>query len=243
MDLYSSDISERERAASRYRVFSESLTETPLHWSTLLDGRKLNDGLVWPKFMQRLVDPETWPEHAFGTANAACLVVWHRPGKVKRMDHRAGDYIGPHTPILGGIGHAHNELWHKLHPNRSWFNLHKFLPQALAKSLVNPWSQVMLVCLNPIPGETGSVDEHANDQAVSPGGRLDSIVDVCRPLVVLACGKPVCKSIRQWSNPMGIQVIRASHPLMWNGFGGVYDGPKVVEELQTKLNISTQCRC
>ena len=237
MDLYSLDISERERAASSYQVFAESRASTPPHWGNILRGRNPNDGLAWPKEISSLVTGDIWPKHAFGTANAACLVIWHRPGKSASMDHQAGEYIGPHTPVLGGIGHAHNELWHSLHPNRSWYNIHKFLPQALEGSLLNPWSQVMLACLNPSPGETGKVDRYANIEAVSPAGRLDSIVSVCRPLVILACGNPVCEAIRQWSNPTNVRVLCTSHPLKWNGHGGVYDGPKVVEALRAVLDF------
>ena len=186
MKLYSRDLRERELAAALYRVFPEIQHTTPPYWEQVLNGRDPNEGLDWPSRILSHVSAAVWPKHAFGTANAACLVIWHRPGKSKKMDHRAGSYLGPHTPILGGIGHVHNVRWSSLHPNPSWYNLHKFLPQALKNSLVNPWSQVMLMCLNPIPGFTGKVDRIANLQTVAPGGRLDSVVSVCRPLVVLA---------------------------------------------------------
>lgn len=239
VDLYSPDIREREKASARYCVFPEFQSQVPVNWSELLGRRGLNDGIAWPESLRSLVTPEAWPKHAFGTANAACLVIWHRPGKSKNMDHQAGAYIGPHTPVLGGIGHAHNVLWHSLHPNRSWYNIHKFIPEALGDSLRNPWSQVMLVCLNPIPGEIGREDKYANIQAVAPDGRLDSIVTVCRPLLVLACGKPVCEAIRKWSNPTNVPILCTSHPLKWNGHGGVYDGPEVVKALRTELSLGS----
>lgn len=96
----------------------------------------------------------------------------------------------------------------------------------------------MLMCLNPIPGFTGKVDRIANLQAVAPGGRLDSVVSVCQPLVVLACGKPVHEALNHWSNQTNVEILPFSHPLKWNGHGGVYDGPNVVAALQATLGIS-----
>lgn len=237
MSLFSSDISEREKAASRYRVFPEPRARVPKYWHEVLEGRELEKGRQWPKKLRSQVTPRKWPKHAAGTANAACMLLWHRPGVAKNMDHTAGDYIKPHTPNLGGIGHAHNVLWHSYHSSPSWFNIHKFIPTALGAVLENPWSQLMIVNINPVPGKPSKIDRLANLKAVSPGDRLDIVVNVCQPLVLLACGVPAKKAIQHWSNPKSIPILETSHPLKWNGHGGVSDGPKVVEALQTLLNI------
>ena len=234
-DLYSKDLKVRERASCLYRMFSAQPAESLADWREVLEGRDPSHGAEWPEEIRPLVVPEAWPQHAFGTANAACLLLWHRPGDAGPNAHPpAGSYIGPHTPILGGVGHAHNLLWPKRHPSPSWHNVCKFLPQAL-DALRNPWSQITIACLNPEPGRTGNTDRRANRQAVAAGGRLDSIVAVCRPLAILACGIPVQEAIRYWSNPTGSRIIRVNHPLKWNGHGGVYDGQKVVEELRAAL--------
>ena len=46
----------------------------------LLDGRDLNSGLDWPDNLLSLLKTRKWPEYSFGSANASCLVVLHRPG-------------------------------------------------------------------------------------------------------------------------------------------------------------------
>ena len=77
-------------------------------------------------------------------------------------------------------------------------------------------------------------------EAVLPAGRLDSIVAVCQPLVILACGKPVCEAIHRWTNPTNVGVLFTSHQLKWNGHGGVYDGPGVVEALRAELELRSR---
>ncbi|MYB39189.1 MAG: hypothetical protein F4Y26_17755 [Gammaproteobacteria bacterium] len=239
-ELYSDGIREREEAASAYRVFPSAAAKSLDQWHDLWDGLFTGDpdnGLDWPMEIRSAVSPEAWPKHAFGTANAGCLVLWHRPGLAGRGGHPpAGAYIGPHIPVLGGIGHAHNVKWPTRHPSPSWRNLHQFLPTAL-DTLNNAWSQVMIACVNPEPGAAGSIDRTANRRAVAPHGRLDSIVAVCRPLAVLACGTPVCDAIDNWANPTGVTIVRVSHPLKWNGHGGVFDGPHMVERLRGALGM------
>ena len=176
-----------------------------------------------------------WPEHAFGTANAACLLIWHRPGMAGRDGYPpAGAYIGPKIPVLGGIPHAQNVFWPRYHPSPSWRNLHRFLPQAF-DGLANPWNQIMIACLNPDPGPTGKVDQEANTAAVQRDGRLDKIVAVCKPKVVVACGAQVHQAMQLWIPPETATLLCVSHPLKCGGHGGQFDGPEVADQLRTVL--------
>lgn len=235
-NLYSDRIVERERAASEYRVFAGVPPINMADWNTALEFRDPHKGKDWPKSIARLAAPKSWPSHAFGTANAGVLLLWHRPGLSGKVGSPPpGAFIGPHTPVLGGVSHAHNIVWPKRHPSSSWTSISKFLPQAL-DTLVNPWSQVMIACLNPVPGAIGKVDKTANKEAVECDGRLDRIVSLCRPLILLACGIPVQEALTNWMNPRDTRVLRATHPLKWNGHGGDYDGPEVAGNLRKALN-------
>ena len=237
--LYSDDIRVREEAAREYSVFPQKRVMLPSEykedWQELLGSRKLTWGEPWPDSIARLATMRCWPEQAFGTANAACLLVWHRPGMGGAGGNPPpGAHIGPPVPVLGGIPHAQNVFWPKYHPSPSWRNLHKYLPQAF-DGLNDPWSQIMIACLNPEPGPTGKADKRANMEAIRANGRLDKIVAVCKPRVIAACGKEVHQAIEKWQNRSNIKIIEMSHPLNWNGFGGRRDGPGIVKQLRAAL--------
>ena len=238
-DLYSDDIKEREQAAKKYRMFPQQRVKLPNkyrhHWKELLGKRRISAGDVWPADTAKLARMSRWPEHAFGTANAACLFLWHRPGEAKRGGYNQDDiYIGPKIPVLGGIPHAHNKFWIRYNTSPSWRNLHKYLPQAFDR-LEDPWSQVMIACLNPEHGDTGDIDLDANMAAVQKDGRIDRIVAVCKPKVILACGTPVQRAMPSWRNPQKIRVIYASHPSALGKYHWSYEGPEIVEQLRVAL--------
>ena len=93
----------------------------------------------------------------------------------------------------------------------------------------------MIACLNPEPGKPGEVDRVGNLEAVRSGGRIDHIVSVCRPKVIVACGRDVQRAMQRWERPDGIDVIEVLHPLHWGSFGGSYHGPEVVRRLRKVL--------
>lgn len=237
--LYADDLRVREQAAKQYRIFPQQRLSIPSEyrrdWMELLGERRIGYGERWPESIARMARMSRWPDHAFGTANAACLLIWHRPGGAGPGGHPLpGAHIGPKVPVLGGIPHAQNLFWGRYHPSRSWNELHEYLPQAFA-GLENPWNQVMIACLNPEPGKTGQVDRMANLAAVRGGGRIDHIVSVCRPRVIVACGDPVQRAMQRWERPDGISMLEVSHPLNWGSFGGRYHGPEVVRRLRAAL--------
>ena len=86
--LCSNDIREREQVAKRFRPFPQRRVNIPErykhHWNTLLGESSLGAGETWPEEIAQLSRISKWPDHAFGTANAACLVIWHRPGGTER---------------------------------------------------------------------------------------------------------------------------------------------------------------
>ena len=117
-DLFSDDARVREKAAGRYRVFAERVRiprRFQPDWQLLLGNRDPNDGTEWPEQLAESAHKTRWPEYAFGTANAACLLVMHRPGlekdveKVEDLDRVL--FVEPRFPVLGGIPHAHNALF------------------------------------------------------------------------------------------------------------------------------------
>lgn len=199
-----------------------------LDWRAIVGDRDIKRGRQWPSRLAKATSRTLWPKQAFGTANAACLLIWHRPG-IPNEDGVLN--IEPGIPVLGGIPHPHNVLWPRYHPSPSWRNLHKYLPRAFS-DLEEPWSQVMIACLNPEPGKTGSTDRTANMEAVKPGGRLDLIVSVCQPRAILLCGNQVQEAIGYWTPSIEADLIPTSHPLKWDGHGGQRDGPSVVAALQ-----------
>ena len=134
--LYADDLRVREQAAKRYRVFPQQRLSIPSEyrddWTELLGERKIGYGESWPEDIARRARMSRWPDHAFGTANAACLLIWHRPGGAGPGGYpRAGAHIGPKVPVLGGIPHAQNLFWSRYHPSRSWKELHEYLPPGL----------------------------------------------------------------------------------------------------------------
>ena len=237
--LYSDDLRVREQAAKQYRIFPQQRLSIPSEyrrdWMELLGERRIGDGEPWPDDIAGMARQSRWPDHAFGTANAACLLIWHRPGDAGPGGHPpAGAHIGPKVPVLGGIPHAQNLFWGRYHPSPSWNELHEYLPRAFA-GLENPWNQVMIACLNPEPGKTGQVDRTANLAAVRQGGRIDHLVSVCRPKVIVSCGEHVQRAMQNWKRPDGISILEVSHPINWGSFGGRHHGPDVVRRLRAAL--------
>lgn len=233
-NLFSDDPRIREAEAGKYKVFAENITLPAQHaneWQRLLGSKTVDQGDPWPHHLTEIAKPDTWPEFSFGTANAACVLVWHRPGRPGQR----GLYIEPNLPVLGGIPHAHNAFWYpRYHASPSWRLLHKYLPLAF-KGLKNPWSQLMTACINAEPGATGSVDTKANKDAVN-NGVLDRVVALCQPRIILLCGTPVHKATARWDAPSRTEVLRVSHPSTWDGYGGHgSQGPEIVSRLQDIL--------
>jgi hypothetical protein len=79
-ELFSSSLSERLSASRSYEVFGTPVTFTGTEKASWLQlrGGTLAGGQPWPNDLKDRA--KGWPEHAFGTANAAVLVLWHRPG-------------------------------------------------------------------------------------------------------------------------------------------------------------------
>ena len=231
--LYSDDPLVREEEAAKYRIFHKKVSmprRWKRDWDSLLGGRDINRGNEWPDGLLRVLRTRKWPEYTFGTANAACLVVWHRPGDTN-VNVVEETFLSPSLPVLGGIPHAHNALWYpKYSSSQTWRSLHRFLVPALAR-LENPWSQVMTTCLTTIPAKTGVVDSRANLQAVN-NGLLQFMLDVCQPRVVLLCGGAVQKASAHWNPPPDIVVVECTHPSFqhWSG-----DGPRVREVVEKTL--------
>ena len=219
-DLFSDNVKLREEAASKYRVFAERVRiprKFRPDWQELLGNRDTNDGLEWPQHLVRLARKTYWPEYAFGTANAACLLVMHRPGleknveKVEDLDRVL--FIEPRFPVLGGIPHAHNALFpvNHLKDNPTWNNIHKYLKPAFS-GLKQPWSQLMTCNISDSPGHHGEVDGTRNLQGLSI---LDRIIALCQPKIVLMCGGEVHKATARWLSPNGTKVVKVAHPSMW----------------------------
>ena len=211
--LYSGNPIVREKEAAKYRVFHKNVSipsKWREDWNELLGERDVSRGLDWPRNLVELMRSRTWPEYSFGTANASCLVVMHRPGdtNVNRVDDT---FISPDLPVLGGIPHAHNAFWYpRYSTSRTHGALHRNLAPAFA-SLNNPWSQVMTTCLTTSPAPTGQVDAQSNLHAVN-SGLLDFMVNLCQPRIILLCGNEVQKATSNWIRPSGIGVLECDHP-------------------------------
>ena len=215
--LYSPDPAEREAEAKKYRVFHRKDVKMPPKWRNdwdeLLQGRGIKEGRPWPDSLLRLMRSRKWPKFTFGTANASCLVVLHRPGP---KGTNTSSHIKPRLPVLGGISHAHNALWCKHLKNRpgggnpTWEAMHNYLPDAFGM-LEDRWSQIMTTCLNPKPGKSGKVDRVRNRQAIEDG-LLDFLVELCKPRIILLCGGAVQDAARIWTPPQDIRIHRCYHP-------------------------------
>lgn len=224
--LYSDDPIVREEQATKYRVFHKKVhipCKWRKEWDDLLGDRNVNTGLAWPDSLRSMIRSRKWPEYTFGTANASCLVVLHRPGS-KDGNPVKDDFISPDLPVLGGIPHAHNAFWYPKHnDSQTWKGLHRYLKPAFSR-LENPWSQVMTTCLNPKHGRPGEVDLQANIRAVKKGGSLDYLVELCQPRLVLLCGGPVHDAVARggWGAPPGVEVRKCDHPSYqhWSRSGG-----------------------
>ena len=216
--LFSDDPRLREEAASRYRVFPGRVRipkQFRQDWQQLLGHKSENDGLQWPNQLAQLARPHRWPEYAFGTANAACLLVMHRPGlgsgeeSVESLDRVL--FIKPRVPVLGGIPHAHNALFpRRYNKSPTWLRIHDYLKPAF-EGLKSPWSQLMTCNINTEHGPYGIADEGKNVQGLSI---LDHIVTLCRPKIIVLCGKKVHAATASWSTD--VKTIRVAHPSMWH---------------------------
>ncbi len=232
--LYSRNPIVREKEAAKYRVFHKNVkipSKWREDWNELLCKRDVNNGLAWPPNLLKLMRRRRWPEYSFGTANASCLVVMHRPGGTdanKVMDM----FISPGLPILGGIPHAHNAFWYpRYSKSQTYRSLHSYLKPAFA-TLKNPWSQVMTTCLTTSPAHTGEVDAAVNLRAVK-SGLLDFMVNLCQPQLILLCGGAVHKAVSKanWSPPPKVEVLECTHPMFqhWSRDGNkVRDATKKV---------------
>ncbi len=215
--LFSSDPKSRERTASSYRVFAQSARipkQFREDWKELLGDRRMEEGLAWPEELARLAHRRRWPKYAFGTANASCLLVMHRPGlgesehNVESLDRVL--FIKPRVPVLGGIPHAHNAVFPgRYNTNPTWAQIHKYLKPAF-RGLRHPWSQLMTCNINPEHGHYGETDGSENLRGLP---LLDHVVSLCRPKVVLLCGGDVHKATETWS--VDAEVLRVAHPSWW----------------------------
>ena len=210
-NLYSDDPFTREEEAAKYQPFHKEVVipgKWKKYWDRLLDGRDANGGLTWPKDLQTLMRSRKWPKFTFGSANASCLVVLHRPGTTGSRDL----LISPTSPVLGGIPHAHNAFYYPNEDRNSptWEALHHYLVPIFA-TLKHPWSQVMTTNLTTTLAGTGQVDSKANLRAVN-GGLLDFLTSLCQPRLVLLCGGAVQNAAANWSPPPNIQVLECDHP-------------------------------
>ena len=220
--LYSDDPIVREEEAAKYRVFHKKVrisSKWRNDWRELLGERDVNSGMDWPKDLLRLMKSRKWPEFSFGTANASCLVVMHRPGdpNVNLVEDK---FVAPGLPVLGGIPHAHNEFWYpRYSTSQTYRSLHRYLKLAFSR-LKNPWSQVMTTNLTTIPASTGQTDSQANLRAVN-NGLLDFMVTLCQPRVILLCGGEVHKAAASWNPPSHAEVVECTHPSYqhWSGVG------------------------
>ena len=229
--LYSDDPIVREEEAAKYQVFHKEVVipaKWKKYWNRLLDGREVSDGLTWPKDLQLLMRRREWPEFTFGSANASCLVVMHRPGITGSRDL----LISPTLPVLGGIPHAHNAFYYPNEDGRSktYLSLHRYLRPAFAR-LKNPWSQVMTTNLTTTLASTGQVDSKANLRTVNDG-LLDFLTSLCQPRLVLLCGGAVQNAAAKWSPPPHIQVLECDHPVYqsWSR-----DGARVQKTIERVL--------
>jgi len=235
--LYGRSLATRLDEARRFRVFRKGLRLRPyrMQWRSLRSV-PLEEGLEWPDELAGAA--ENWPQHAFGAANASLLVLWHRPGKGPAGSEPNGDtFIRPAEPVLGGIPHLHLQAWPIRHRDQSWGNLSLYLHLAFWEvGIADPWPHVMVACLNPVPGRPGEIDQVANDLAVRAGGRIDRIVELVRPSILLACGKTaVWPFIQRWEAPKDTHVEFVQHPLRWGPFAGAHQGPQVVARLSALL--------
>lgn len=225
--LYSPNPAEREAEAKKYRVFHKNVgipRKWKCDWDKLLQGRNAKEGRPWPDSLLKLMRSRRWSEYTFGTANASCLVVLHRPGN-SDVNKVEDTHIQPALPVLGGIPHAHNAFWYDGYSkSQTWKSLHKYLPDAF-KGLTNPWSQIMTTNLTTTLASMGEVNAISNLQAVN-NGLLDFLVELCKPRVILLCGGDVQKATRKWSQPQSIEVIPCKHPSFqhWSGEGDRVQG-------------------
>ena len=224
-DLFSDDARLREKIAGQYKEFAGK-TRIPSKfrsdWRQLLGDRDIDAGLEWPEELAKLAHISQWPEYAFGTANAACLLVMHRPGlddgveKVEDLERTL--FIEPRFPVLGGIPHAHITLFWERYLRRekpkgnTWRNIYKYLKPAFG-DLNNPWSQLMTCNLNPRHGHYGEVDDDANIQGLRI---LNHVVALCQPKLILLCGGYVHKATSSWNTSLETHIVKVAHPSAWD---------------------------
>jgi hypothetical protein len=217
-NLFATDVRARSAAAAAYSVFPDGGPPSKLwreEWSRTLGERDPQQGAPWPPELARRAAVDCWPAHAFGTANASILMLWHRPGAEDKAAMRAA-WIDPEAPVLGGVSHAHVERFvpEVLRRDVSWDRLHDWVGARLrAFELAQPWAAVMVACLNDQGSETGEEDCERNKAMLAPGERIDVVCQTIQPLLVIACGGPVRRAIEAvaWRPPTG-SVCFVEHP-------------------------------
>ena len=109
-DPYSASLHDRLSASREFALFGNPVRFTAGEKASWLQlrGGSLEGGLPWTDDLKKKL--KGWPEHAFGTANAAVLLLWHRPG-MGAGGSEPGGYLGPRYPNLGGIPHLHVKEW------------------------------------------------------------------------------------------------------------------------------------
>lgn len=246
--LFSDDARIRESAASEYKVFAGKVRiprKFRTDWQYLLGSRDINDGLEWPEELAKRASKTQWPEYAFGTANAACLLVMHRPGlekDVKKKEDLTRElFIEPRFPNLGGIPHAHIALFWERHlrhakpRGKTWRHIQGFLKPAF-DGLKNPWSQLMTCNLNPQHGHTGQVDRNANLQGLNI---LNHVVSLCHPRLILLCGTEVHKATLSWEPPPNTETVKVAHPQVWHStFKNILNGYETADVVRETLFYS-----
>jgi hypothetical protein len=215
--LWAPSLVERLRAARRYRLFPENV-DIPRRWQTawrrVADVNAEAARLVWTADMDGRFS--NWEQHAFGTANAAVLLLWDRPGP---LSDDKPDWIDPRVPNLGGVPHAHVRLYRELiKPNSTgWRNIQTDVGQGLSGIAgFDALSMLMVACLNPVRGD--KPDLGANREAMSRGGRIQRIIQAVQPMVVLVCGdrSAIQDAVREHERILaGAAVLYLHHPRAW----------------------------
>lgn len=220
-ELYDNDLRVREREAGRFTVFPDGgapPVSAAHFWSIVLAGRSADAGEPWPDDLRaQCANEAEWRDaFAFGTANAAVVVIWNRPGV--EGERAAVEPIEPPVPTLGGVAHAHVRCHGpRLRYDQSWRGLTTYLTRGLSPlRLRDPLSMVMTVCLNPVFARTGVSDASANLRGLERGGVVDRVIDVTQPILTLACGNPVGEAIAaaRWQPSKG-ELRFVSHPSIW----------------------------
>lgn len=215
--LFAPSLNTRESAAAGYTVFADGNAPPSMYayeWSKVTKGKRA--GVHWPDALREFCGEEAWPRYAFGTANAAILLLLHRPGMAGQG---AGlDHIPPRTPTLGGVPHAHVWGWSPSR-DKTWGSIRTFVRDGLRDAGLNDaLSMLMTANINVAPASTGDVDQKANRRGLAVGGPIEHVIRTTQPLLILACGRPVWDALDAVSfrPEYGGTPVRVTHPQVWN---------------------------